>query len=426
MIVPVLSASIGWAGPAGEVSQSDAEEVYELRLERLLKAGGGRAVVALLARDLEERPRPYVKAWYAIYLLYGAEFGLDDIADPARGFALAQEAATEGSPFGIEVVGRAWGDGRGTERRPDLAIKFLSSAGEKGRYTAWGELGKYYFFGAGVEKNLATAEQLIRKSAWMGAASPMFTLAQWHENPAYVPTPDRSKANALYYEVGELASADARKLLRTRAKAGDIDAQKYVHLDLVVIAMRGYDALPSHLRAAVKWLEENSAAGDVQVQLALADAMKERSLVIYDPAKSRAKAEQAARAGNLDGRALLAEMAWRGIDQKTDKAAAVASWRELAEQGNARALNFIGWLHWWGNGEQYGVPKDAGKAYDYCRRSAELGYSIGQLNLAECYAHGIGVPKNYYRAAKYYGILEDRRYKDAKRMKERILAYIAD
>jgi TPR repeat protein len=46
--------------------------------------------------------------------------------------------------------------------------------------------------------------------------------------------------------------------------------------------------------------------------------------------------------------------------------------------------------------------------------------------VAECYAHGIGVQKNYFLAAKYYGILEDRRYKDAHRMKERILAMVKD
>jgi TPR repeat protein len=309
---------------------------------------------------------------------------------------------------------------------PGLAIKYLQQAAERGRNTAMAELGKFYFFAVGVEKDRRVGEEWIRKAAWLGAVGPMMDLADWWENPAYVGTADRAKAQALYYEVGELGARNARTLLRKRASEGDRDAEKYMHLDLVVISMRGYDALPTQLRNAVKWLESNVAADDQQVQLALANVMKERELVVYDPEKAREKATRLAAAGNDDARALLAEMAWRGIGEKTNPEAAIAIWRELAAKGNAIALSQLGRLHWWGDGEKYGVPKDATKTFEYCRRSATLGYWAGQLDVAECYAHGIGVQKNYFLAAKYYGILEDRRYKDAHRMKERILAMVKD
>lgn len=421
----------GLRGPAAEsralpANLAEAEETYELRLERVLKAKNHAGLIKYLERELKERPRPYVKAWYANYLLYGAEFGQKDFADPARGFALAQEAAAEGSIFGHELVGRAYGDGRGTTRDVEQAIRHLREAAERDRHTAMCELGKFYFFGMGVPQDWQVSEDWMRKAAWRGAMAGMHYLTEWWETAAYVGVPNRLKANALYYEVGQLGSGPARRVLIERAKKGDLDAQKYVHLDFVVEAAQGSNPLPSKLREAVKWLEANSAPDDALVQLALVEVMQEKQLVVYDLAAARAKLAQLAAAGNDDAQAMQAMMTWRGIGEKADPEAAITRWRELAEKGNARALNQIGWLHWWGNGEKYGIPKDARKAFEYCKRSAELGFWAGQYNVAEAYAHGVGVEKNYFLAGKYYGILEDRRFRAAYRMKDRILALVKD
>lgn len=405
----------------------DAEETYELRLERILNAKGHRAVVDLLVHDLAEKPRPYAKAWYANYLLYGAEFGVNDLADPKRGFALAKESLAEGSLFGTELVGRAWGDGRGTPFRDSLeALKYLREAAEKGRDSAMSELAKYYFFGKAVPRDTAMAEEWARKAACRGATAGLDRIAQWSEDPKYTPKPDPLKALQLYYESGQLGSRFARNVVADRAKQGDREAQKYVYLDLVVGAVEGADPLPSKLKEAVKWLEANATADDQPVQLALADVMKERRLAVYNVAAAREKLAQLVAAGNDDARYLQGMMAWRGIGESTDHAKAVAIWKELAEKGNARALNQVGWLRWWGNAEAQGVPKDGGKAFELCRRAADLGYWAGQLNTADAYADGIGTPVNYYLAAKYYDILEKRGYIRARKMKERILAYVKD
>lgn len=406
----------------------EAEETFELRLERLMIAKGRRKMVDYLEQEVKERPRAYVKAWLANYLIYAPEFGLKELFDPARGYKLACEARDEGSLFGLELMGRAWGDARTGHGYPshDLALELLLEAAEQGRHTAMSALGEYYFIGKGVPVDRTKAEGWVRKAAWQGATGAMFNFARWWEDPQRVGTPDVAKANALYYEVGELGERSALALLRDRAKAGDRNAEKYVHLDLVVSSLRGYDALPSRLRAAVKWLEANGAADDWPVQVALADVMKEKTLPVYDADAARSKLTQAASAGYEGARAVLAMMAWRGIGQKADKVAAVAAWRELAAKGDPESLNQFGWLHWWGEGEKLGVPKDGRLAFEFCRKSADRGHWSGQLNVAECYAHGIGVPVNYFMAGKYYGILADRRYKNAARMKERILGYVKD
>lgn len=423
----VCTTVVAAADPRTTTRVVEAEETYQLRLERVMKQKGLPAMVEFLAKEMKENPRPYVKAWYANYLIYGEEFGLKGVANPSRGYFLARESAEEGALFGLELMGRAWGDGKGAPYRdPVKAVEYLRKAVDQGRNSAMSELSKFYFFGAGVPKDWNEAERWAREAAYRGASAGMMQMAGWLENPQYAGTPDPAKALALYYEVGELCSSEARAIVRERAKKGEQLAQKYAYLGFIRVAKEGGSQLPAKLREAVKWLEANAAKDDLPVQLALADVMMEKMLVVYDLTAAKEKLARAAAAGSDDARTMQAEMTWRGLGQKADERAAAEQWRELAARGNARALNWMGWLHWWGEGQKYGVEKDAQKAYDMCRRAAELGHWAAQKNLADCYAHGIGVEVNYFLAAKYYGILEDRGYLSAAKMKNRILALVKD
>lgn len=429
-VITVLLAFFGrlFAGDsAADRALLDAEETYHLRLERVIRAKGNAGVVERLKVDFASNPRPYVKAWYASYLLYANEYGVPEFSDPKRGFALAKEAQAEGSLYGLELVGRAWGDARGTSFRDTRkALECLKEAASRGSPTAMAELSKYYYFGRGVRVDRQEADQWALKAAWRGSTAGLMNLAEWWDGGVNKAERDPAKANELYYEAAEYGSEGGAKALSERAKAGDPSALKYMYLAFVVGAREGAVAYPVFLKKAVAWLDENAPADDWRVQLALADVMIEKLGAVYSPAKAREKMERAAAAGVDDARAVLAEMAYRGIGQKAEPAKAVAVWRELAEKGNARALNRIGWLSWWGNGAKYGVSKDAATAFDLCRRAADLGYFVAQRNVADCYAHGIGTEKNYYLAAKYYGILDRRGFIEAKRQKDRMLASLDD
>lgn len=417
-----------WAAdPVAERDLLDAEETYELRLQRILKASGHQALVEHLTKEMATNPRPYTKAWHANYLLYGEEFGLKAHADPKRGFALAKEAAAEGSLFGLELLGRAWGDGRGSGfRDTKAATKFLQQAADRGRDTALCELAKFYFIGRpGIMPDRDKAEQLARRAAWLGATVGLYHLAEWWENPRWTNPPNPARALALYHELGLLGVADARAVIQKRAESGDALAQKYAYLGFVVDAREGAVAYPSKVRTAVKWLRENTAPDDAQVQVALAELLIEKSGPVYDPKAAREGLERVA-ATSDDARALLATMAWRGIGQKADSVAAIATWRELTDKGNARAQHALARLHWWDNAQRHGVAKDAKQAFELSRRSADGGYWQGQFSVAECYAHGIGTAVNYHLAAKYYDSLASRGYIRAKEMKDRMLAHVKD
>lgn len=76
----------------------------------------------------------------------------------------------------------------------------------------------------------------------------------------------------------------------------------------------------------------------------------------------------------------------RGPDSK----AALAELTQLAENGNGHACAVLGVLHQ--NGA--GVPRDLEKAFNWFRRSADLGHPLGTNSLARMYLFGMGTPKN--------------------------------
>jgi TPR repeat protein len=383
LLVPGRAAAADSTVPA---TLSDAEATYELRVERVQRAKGIPAAFEMVKKDFAANPRPYAKAWYAKFLLFGAESDLKDVADPKRGFALAKESQAEGCVLGTELVGLAWLNGRGTPyKSTPQGVKLIREAAERGSATASRELADCYFGGRGMSRDIAKAIDWARTACARGNVDGLWDLAGWLEDPQFTQPTQPATALQLYFEILQFGDDAALKVLKERAAKGDVAAQKYVYLDTVWEREVGGTAYPVQVRAAVKWLESHAAPDDQPVQLILAEMMMERLGPIYDPKAAREKLTRAAAAGSDDARALLAMMAWRGIDQKTDGAAAIAMWRELAGRG---------WR--------------------------------AQFNLANCYMEGIGVEVNYHLAAKYYGILARKGYFHAGEMRDRALAYVKD
>jgi len=81
-----------------------------------------------------------------------------------------------------------------------------------------------------------------------------------------------------------------------------------------------------------------------------------------------------------------------------DYATALASWRPLAETGNAAAQYQLGILY----AEGKGVEQSDATAAQWFRRAADQGDAAAQYNLAVSYAEGLGVPKDDAAAAKWF------------------------
>src|SRR5215470_14970094 len=93
---------------------------------------------------------------------------------------------------------------------------------------------------------------------------------------------------------------------------------------------------------------------------------------------------------------LLAE-AGLAFDER-DYASALGIWRELAEQGVARAQNNLGGLYSHG----LGVVRDDQVAVAWFRRAADAGDPIAQQNLGLMYYEGRGTTGELAEAARWY------------------------
>lgn len=75
----------------------------------------------------------------------------------------------------------------------------------------------------------------------------------------------------------------------------------------------------------------------------------------------------------------------------------------LAEQGDARAQQALGWMYYDGQGR----AKDYEKAAHWYGKAAEQGNVTAQINLAQMYAYGKGVDQDLSIAARWWGKLAE-------------------
>ncbi|MBI4005144.1 MAG: sel1 repeat family protein [Gammaproteobacteria bacterium] len=73
-------------------------------------------------------------------------------------------------------------------------------------------------------------------------------------------------------------------------------------------------------------------------------------------------------------------------------------WKQLAEQGNAEAQNYLGIQYYLG----LGVKRDYGLAIEWYEKAARQGYPDAQRNYGIMYQYGIGVPQDFYSAYVWY------------------------
>lgn len=81
-----------------------------------------------------------------------------------------------------------------------------------------------------------------------------------------------------------------------------------------------------------------------------------------------------------------------------DYSTALARWKILAEFGDARAQNELGWLHEKG----LGTPRDAREAVRWYRAAAEQGLAEAQRNLGVMLERGSGVTRDTREASRWF------------------------
>jgi TPR repeat protein len=100
-----------------------------------------------------------------------------------------------------------------------------------------------------------------------------------------------------------------------------------------------------------------------------------------------------------------------GLDahKRKDYKEAFRLWKPSAEQGDADAQYFLGFMYDKGQG----VPQDYKEAVKWYRLSAEQGYAKAQYNLGNKYLNGKGVPQDYKEAVRLYRLSAEQGQADA-------------
>lgn len=144
--------------------------------------------------------------------------------------------------------------------------------------------------------------------------------------------------------------------LKERAEKGDAQAQ----YELGMLYKNGQEGLKADTQAAIDWLAQSAKNGLEKADKAINDIYANRD----DIAKS--------------------------LQENADKAG------DLFDKGVAAGKD------WWNEMTGSGVAKDAEKAFEWLKKSAQSGNAAAQNKLGEMYLEGIGVAKDNAAAAEWF------------------------
>ena len=262
-------------------------------------------------------------------------------ADRQRGVKLISELAEEGNSLAQYTLGKAYYKGDGVKKDLEKAAEWFQLAAEQENQYAQYYLAKSYFNGEGVKQNYNEAAKWYSKVADQGNEYAQYQLGNM-------------------YLKGLGVKQDVYKALNEFKKSADQNNQ-YAQYIIGKIYMEGW-GVEKNIKEAVHWMEKAGNQGNEYAQYFLGK--------IY--------------------------MNGEDIDQDFEKA--VHWFNKSAEKGNQYAQYRLGIIHL--NG--LGVKQDTVKAIEELKKSANQNNRHAQYMLGKIYMEGIGVEQNLKEAASWY------------------------
>ena len=307
--------------------------------------------------------------------------------DPLRQEALAGKVASQ-----LKLASEFFFGTETRPRNPVLAVYWYRKAAEQGSGEGAYNLGVCYEKGWGVDR-----PSLIHAFDWFGRAAkagvPEARLRLGLLLAAGVPDEHLEK------EVLKGVPADraaAFRMLRELAQTGYLPAAR--EFGRLVLADRA-DRETSGEEAR-KLLQSAAKAGDVDSLLLLAVCCRDAIGGPGDQAGAVACWERAAGLGSNEAKVYLASAYEYGQGVKYDPERAFALVKEAAAAGEPRALLRLG--DYYLNGDM--VASSLPEALALYRRSYESGYLPAAVRLGRCAELGLGMAVDPVRAAEFYGI----------------------
>jgi TPR repeat protein len=109
-------------------------------------------------------------------------------------------------------------------------------------------------------------------------------------------------------------------------------------------------------------------------------------------------------------------MHYNGLGTAQDYKQAVYWYTKAAEDGDAKAQYYLGYMY--ANG--HGVPQDHKETVYWYTKAATQDYAKAQYKLGHLYADAKGTPQDYIKAYTWYEIASDRGEKSAKNDRDEI------
>ena len=288
--------------------------------------------------------------------------------------------------------------------------KLLEEARSGNNAQAQFTLGRMYYKGDGVPRDLHEAARWFHKAAEQGHAPAEEALRRQDIRQAH-------KDN-IAAEFEELARPRREALLR-RAQEGDAEAR----YELGEAYSSGELGLPEDEAQAIIWYRRAGEQDHVAAQRALAKRYQDGIGVPKDTAEALKWYRRAGELGDEISREKLAHMYRTGDGVPRDMQQALVWYRKLAEGGSLNSMEEIAKIYAAGDG----VPRDMQQALVWYRKLAYRDpHSGSPEEIARIYDKGDGVPRDKLLAAAWYQRISTMDYRLEEKVRKALQALKAD
>ena len=357
----------------------------------------------------------------------GAKMNLLDLIPPGEAFRMCSEMAETGNRDAQFRLARMYRDGKGTERNPDLAFKWMKSSADQGHPGAREGIIDFLPPDEALSAYRELAESGNRNAQFnlgmrlldsdSGEAWELITLAAGQGHPKAREMIKKETEGRKKSLIAGLFSANTIESLEEAVSVAEdkntVSRAQY----RLALKYRDADGVPRNLKEAKKWMSEAAGNGHFEATECVskrglglnAREMVREMLESSSPEDTELSCRELAGEGFPDALGQLgkAYLSGNGVDEDTAKALELmkeayqsgwdsedvlkAMWIEgsydemisaaekMASGGNGNAMNYLGRAYRDGKG----VPKDLIKSADWMRKSAKAGTPWAESELLE-------------------------------------------
>ncbi len=352
---------------------------------------------------------------YTVLAMIYKESEEEDIQDDKKAFFYAQKAADMEDENAYNLLGTFYEMGCGTEQDYAKAIHYYRLAAENGVETAYLNLGAFYQMGVGVPVDGKKAVEYYQYGANAGNMYCLNALGMCYKNGIGVKQDykksfelflDAALAGnfagemnvALAYDEGHGVEEDKTEAKRWFALAAEHGSSKAM-MALGIYTEKGIPDGSPDLEGAFEWYVKAAEVGDHPEAMWIVGNCYCNGLmgVAVDKCAAFEWYHRAAELGHPTSQNNIACDYLRGEIIDLDYPLAVEWFEKAVAQKDMYALDNYGTIML--NGD--GIPRDATRAFNMIKKSAELGYPTAQGNLGICYFEGWGTERNLDAALKW-------------------------